>query len=117
MPTELYLQVPETPTPKSPVPQIIYQSVPNSEDSGREEVSDTTGIATEKSISPLDPPAASLIHYDEDSERVDSEYQVLWSEVMERGKYRSSSSYKHVAVLLISWAQACNDLSTKEEVD
>ena len=117
MPTKLHLRVPETPTPKSPVPQIICQSVPNSEDSGREEVSDTIGIAAEKSTSLLDPPDALLIHYNEDFERVDSEFQVLWSELMEKGEYRSSSSYKHVAVLLISWAQACNDLSTEEEVE
>lgn len=45
-----------------------------------------------------------------------SEYQVLWSKTMDKGQYKSSSTYTNVEVLLLCWAESSDDLAVKEEV-
>ncbi|KAL6718277.1 hypothetical protein ACLMJK_004365 [Lecanora helva] len=49
--------------------------------------------------------------------KVDAEYQVCWSNTMEKGSYKNPSSYQKVEVLLLCWADNSNDLVTKEEVN
>ena len=46
-----------------------------------------------------------------------SKYQVVWSNVMDKGNYNKPSTYHKVAVLLLCWDQGCNHLGTQEEVD
>lgn len=62
------------------------------------------------------PPEHSTIDYEAQDEKDNSEYQVLWSETMDKRKYKSSSSYTNVVVLLLCWAEGCDDLSVSEEV-
>lgn len=64
----------------------------------------------------LPPPELSTVNYEAQDEKDNSEYQVLWSKTMDKGKYRSSSSYTDVNVLLLCWAEGCDDLAVNEEV-
>ena len=59
----------------------------------------------------------SIIRYDQEAEKINSEFQVKWANWMAEGMYLSSSSYTDVAVLLISWEKDVDDLEVKEEVD
>ena len=59
---------------------------------------------------------ASIVQTEDEFEKVNSDYQILWSRVMEEGNYKSSSAYKKVAVLLLSWDEKLDDLNIKEEV-
>lgn len=55
---------------------------------------------------------------DEPGDEVDeSKLQVLWSEIMDKGRYKNSSRYKKAAVLLLCWDDHSNDLNTKGEVE
>ena len=62
------------------------------------------------------PSELSTVDYDDPDEKDNSEYQVLWSTTMEQGTYKTSSSYKNVYVLLLRWAQGCDDLEVEGEV-
>ena len=59
----------------------------------------------------------STVDYDTPDEKDASEHQVLWSNLMNKGKYLDSSGYHHVEVLLLCWDQECVDMATQEEVD
>ena len=63
-----------------------------------------------------EPPVLSTVDYEDADEKDNSEYQVTWSNTMEKGTYKSSSSYKNAYVLLIRWAEGCDDLIVDEEV-
>lgn len=62
---------------------------------------------------PLEP---STVNYEAPDEKLDSEYQVLWSNLMDEGQYKNSSKYINVEVLLLCWAANCDDLTITEEV-
>lgn len=59
----------------------------------------------------------STIDYESADEIDASDYQVLWSNIMDKGKYIRSPGYNKVAVLLLCWHQTSGDLATQEEVD
>ena len=46
-----------------------------------------------------------------------SKYEVIFTNVMAKGEYKSPSCYKKAAVLLFSWAQDVFDMNVKKEVD
>ena len=59
---------------------------------------------------------ASIVQTEDEYETYNSDMQILWSKVMEEGSYKSSSAYKKVAVLLLSWDEKLDDLDIKDEV-
>ncbi|MCJ1475226.1 hypothetical protein MMC13_003887 [Lambiella insularis] len=59
----------------------------------------------------------SIVHYEDELQQLNSSYQVKWSKVMEEGKYRASSQYEAVSVLLLSWDEDYDDMDVKGEVD
>ena len=61
---------------------------------------------------PQDP---STVDYESQDEKQDSDLQITWSRVMDEGKYRNSSTYTKVEVLLLGWERT--DLTTKDEID
>ena len=63
-----------------------------------------------------EPPVLSTVDYEDADEKDNSEYQVTWSNTMEKGTYKSSSSYENAYVLLLRWADGCDDLIVNEEV-
>lgn len=63
---------------------------------------------------PLD---TSTINYESQSEKEDSEFQLLWYRIMYEGGYKSSTIYKKVEVLMLSWEEICDTLKTEKEMD
>ena len=57
------------------------------------------------------------VDYESQDEKDDSEYQVAWSNRMDKGNFRNASTYKKAHVLLLRWADTCDDLEIKEEVN
>jgi hypothetical protein len=77
---------------------------------------ETTGVQSQPSLQvphapPLNPP--TRVRYEDDGEKRNSRLQVRWGDWM-AGAQRNSSTYRRVAVLLISWQQ--DDLNVKKEV-
>ncbi|KAL8688863.1 MAG: hypothetical protein Q9218_005330 [Villophora microphyllina] len=74
-----------------------------------------------EAIAPIEPDAMlsemTTVDYESQDGRDDSEYQLRWTNVMNRGKYKSSENYKKVEVLLLRWDDNCDDMTTKHEVD
>lgn len=62
-------------------------------------------------------PHGSTIDYEGDERKNDSNLQVLWSKVMDRGPYKNPSTYRKVEALFLSWAKNSDDLATREEVN
>lgn len=62
-------------------------------------------------------PDVSTVNYESQDEKEDSELQLLWSRIMDEGNYDNSSTYTKVEVLLLCWAEICNDMTTREEVN
>jgi hypothetical protein len=58
----------------------------------------------------------SIVHYDDDSEKRNSSYQMAWKKAMAAGPYKASSSYEKASVLLLSWDKDFDDLDVKGEV-
>lgn len=46
----------------------------------------------------------------------DSQYQVRWSEIMDKGNYQDPTTYTRIVVLLFCWKNDCNDMETEDEV-
>lgn len=63
------------------------------------------------------PPDVSTVNYESQDEKDDSDLQLLWSRIMDEGNYTNSSTYIKVEVLLLCWAESCNDMTTREEVN
>ena len=59
---------------------------------------------------------ASVVDYEDEYVRLNSQMQLVWENVMEEVPYKSSSSYKNVAVLLLSWDKDLDDMQVEEEV-
>jgi len=57
----------------------------------------------------------SIVQYEDEYEKLNSQYQVAWNKVMGRGPL-TSASYESAAVLLLSWDKDYDDLGVKEEV-
>ena len=57
---------------------------------------------------------------DETTEKIDeknSKYEVIFTNVMAKGRYQIPSFYKHAAVLLLSWTDNKDDMGVQSEVD
>ncbi|KAI4119499.1 MAG: hypothetical protein LQ338_007264 [Usnochroma carphineum] len=56
---------------------------------------------------------------DESANDIDpsSRYQVLWTNVMAKGRYANPSVYQKAEVLILCWEQASSDMDTKNEVE
>ena len=62
-------------------------------------------------------PDLLTVDYGSRDEKEDSEYQILWTSIMDKGPYRKPLSYEKVEVLLLRWKDDCDDLGTKQEVN
>ncbi len=62
------------------------------------------------------PAEFSTVVYESQAAKEESEYEVLWTNVMNRPTYRGSATYTNAKVLLLCWADNSNDLATNEEV-
>ena len=60
---------------------------------------------------------SSIVEYENEFERLNSEMQVAWSEVMDDDYYTSSSNYEHVEVLMLSWEKEVDDLKVQQEIE
>ena len=60
---------------------------------------------------------SSTVDYESADEMNASRYQVLWSNIMDKGNYIKPSGYLKAAVLLLCWDQDCVDMATQVEVD
>ena len=47
----------------------------------------------------------------------DSQYQVSWSKIMDKGNYQDPTTYTNIIALLFCWKNDCNDLDTEDEVN
>ena len=68
----------------------------------------------------VEPPAKALppvVPYDSREEIEDSQYQVVWSKVMSKGRYPCSGLYKKIEVLMLRWADKYDNLSISGEFD
>ena len=52
-----------------------------------------------------------------EDEKQDQDLQLAWSEIMDKGRYKTSSTYTKVEVLLLCWNDSCSDMTTKDEID
>ena len=87
--------------------------------SGTPSLRDDTSIHDSRSI--IDARDASAFRFDDEYEKLNSQLQVAWADVMAKGRptgaYTYSAYYKEVSVLMLSWDSAYDDLGTKWEVD
>ncbi|KAL8819994.1 MAG: hypothetical protein Q9223_001699 [Gallowayella weberi] len=72
---------------------------------------------SEDVISIESPEDQSASGYESAGEEEASRYQVLWTNEMAKGKYRSTSLYNKVEVLLLCWQVADSDMNTAGEVE
>ncbi len=59
----------------------------------------------------------STIDYESQDAKDESEYQVCWSNVMDKGSYKNPSTYQKAEVLLLCWATHSDNLATGDEVE
>lgn len=62
-------------------------------------------------------PDGSIVDYELEEQKNDSDLRVLWSKVMDQGPYKSPSTYRNVEALFLCWADNSNDMTTGEEVN
>ena len=60
---------------------------------------------------------SSFVDYDSADEEDASQYRVLWSNLMDKGKYLESTRYHKAEVLMLCWDETNNALATTKEVD
>ena len=65
---------------------------------------------------PRAPQTPKIVNYQFRDEIDNSEHQLKWSEIMDRGNYQKPSTYEKVEALLLCWQDNSNDMSTKGEV-
>ncbi|KAL8710279.1 MAG: hypothetical protein Q9220_005049 [cf. Caloplaca sp. 1 TL-2023] len=64
----------------------------------------------------MNPQNAAAVDYDDEFEKANASLQVAWSAWMdENSHYKTSSFYKKVKCLMISWDKSCDDLHTEKE--
>lgn len=81
-----------------------------------QQIHDTQRILTSV---PFDktPSGTSRVQYDDDTEKSNDDLRHVFNDHIEKaGHYKTSSFYKQVKCLLISWAEECDDLNTGPEV-
>ncbi|KAL6715998.1 hypothetical protein ACLMJK_006960 [Lecanora helva] len=61
-------------------------------------------------------PTLSIINYESQDAKEDSEYQVHFTNSFAEGSHRNSSTYQKAVVLLLSWEKNSDSLATEEEV-
>ena len=61
-------------------------------------------------------PDILTVDYGSKDEKADSDYQLHWADIMDKGPYRTPLSYEKVEVMLLRWQDNCDDLDTKGEV-
>ena len=59
----------------------------------------------------------SKVNYESEDEMQDSDLQLAWSKIIDKGGYKTSSTYTKVEVLLLCWNHSCSDMTTKDEID
>lgn len=59
----------------------------------------------------------STVNYESEDEKQDSDLQLAWSKIMDKGAYKTSSTYTKVEVLILCWNHSCSDMTTKDEID
>ena len=63
------------------------------------------------------PPDETIVRWDQDYEKQNSDLQLAWDQKMLEGKqYTSTKCYKEVHVLMISWDEPSDDLKVQAEV-
>ncbi|MCJ1246796.1 hypothetical protein MMC30_004005 [Trapelia coarctata] len=62
-------------------------------------------------------PDHSIVDYESKSEKDASDYQEMWTSIMDKGSYKNPSTYRKVEVLMLCWAENSDDLATKREVE
>ena len=74
---------------------------------------------TSPTISPtLELDDRSNVNFESESEIDASNHQVLWTNIMGEGlRYKNSSGYTKVEVLMLGWAKGCGDLATHCEIE
>ncbi|KAL8792868.1 MAG: hypothetical protein Q9195_004510 [Heterodermia aff. obscurata] len=60
---------------------------------------------------------SSIVDYESSEEKDASQYRVLWSNLMDKGKYLESTRYHKGEVLLLCWDEKSVDMATQKEVD
>ncbi|MCJ1287161.1 hypothetical protein MMC26_006509 [Xylographa opegraphella] len=65
---------------------------------------------------PLLEPDDVIVDYARKDERDASEYQIIWSNAVDKGPLKSSSTYRGVDVLLLCWKENSKDMTTEKEV-
>ena len=59
---------------------------------------------------------SSQVDYESQEAKDNSEFQVLWSSIMDKGSLRNQSTYKKVEVLLLCWADGSDDIGPEGEI-
>lgn len=62
-------------------------------------------------------PDGSIVDFELDEQKNDSNLRVKWSKVMDQGPYKNPSTYRKVVALFLCWAENSNDLATVDEVN
>lgn len=58
----------------------------------------------------------SAIRYQSPSEIKASKLKILWTDLMDQGKWTKAPTYKEVAVLLLCWERSSSDMETEAEI-
>lgn len=68
-------------------------------------------------LEPPSTPDGSIVNYELDEQKNDSNLRVSWSKVMDKGPWKNTSTYRKVEALFLCWADNSNDLATEDEVN
>jgi hypothetical protein len=59
----------------------------------------------------------SIVDYQSETEKDASDYQEIWTSTMDNGPYKNTSMYRKVEVLMLCWAEDCDDwVHSQQEV-
>ena len=57
----------------------------------------------------LTPQDQSIVDYESETEKDASDFQEIWTSAMDKGPYKNPSMYRKVEVLMLCWAEDCDD--------